>query len=316
MGRRHEDSRTKPEVVAIVDLGSTAVRFLLARITPGAGYRVLVEERVPTRLGGGAPGTLPREAIEETLKAVHRFFSRYSPNAWGPRVVAVATSAVRGARNPEQLLGPLRRREGIDVQVLSAKDEAKLGVDAALDSLSFKDGVVADLGGASLQLSRVRDRKVVSRASLPLGAVRTTSTFLRANRPRPRELQAFRQEVRRHLVGALPAAGRDEVMVGMGGTVRSLASMHLRAHRGERKHRHGLTLQQSDITAIRERLEALSQRKRRTIRGLKAERADIILAGAIVIEEIMVFGGYLRLMVCTRGVRDGILLRETFNGRG
>ncbi|HEY4911442.1 MAG TPA: Ppx/GppA family phosphatase, partial [Methylomirabilota bacterium] len=106
-------------MIAIVDIGSTAVRFLLARVTPGARYRVLVEERVPTRLGGGAPGTLPREAIEETLKAVHRFFSRYSPNAWGPRVVAVATSAVRDARNPEQLLGPLRRREGIDVQVLS-----------------------------------------------------------------------------------------------------------------------------------------------------------------------------------------------------
>jgi exopolyphosphatase / guanosine-5'-triphosphate,3'-diphosphate pyrophosphatase len=316
MGRRHEDSRAKQEVIAIVDIGSTAVRFLLARVTPGVRYRVLVEERVPTRLGGGAPGTLPREAIEETLKVVHRFFSRYSPSAWGPRVVAVATSAVRDARNPEQLLGPLRRKEGVDVQVLSAKDEAKLGVDAALESLSFKDGVVADLGGASLQLSRVRDRKVVSMASLPLGAVRTTTAFLRANRPRSRELQAFRQEVRKQLAGALPAAGPDEVMVGMGGTVRALASIHLRSHRGERKHRHGLTLRQSDITAIRERLEALSRRKRRTIGGLKAERADIILAGAIVIEETMVFGGYLRLMVCTRGVRDGLLLRETFNGRG
>src|SRR5207247_396604 len=154
MGRRHQDSRAKQEVIAIVDIGSTAVRFLLARVTPGASYRVLVEERVPTRLGGGAPGTLPREAIEETLKAVHRFFSKYSPTAWGPRVVAVATSAVRGARNPEQLLGPLRRKEGIDVQVLSARDEAKLGVDAALDSLPFKDGVVADLGRASEPQSR------------------------------------------------------------------------------------------------------------------------------------------------------------------
>src|SRR5438132_143634 len=222
MGRRHQDSRAKQEVIAIVDIGSTAVRFLLARVTPGASYRVLVEERVPTRLGGGA----------------------------------------------------------------------------------------------SLQLSRVRDRRVVSMASLPLGAVRTTSTFLRANRPRSRELQAFRQEVRERLTGALPAAGRGEVMVGMGGTVRSLASIHMRAHRGERKHRHGLTLQQSDVTAIRERLEALSLRKRRKIRGLNAERADIILAGAIVLEETMVFGGYLRLIVCTRGVRDGLLLRETFNGRG
>jgi len=104
--------------------------------------------------------------------------------------------------------------------------------------------------------------------------------------------------------------------VGLGGTVRTLASIHLRAHRGERKHRHGLKMRQSDITAIRERLEGLPPRKRRKIRGLKAERVDIILSGAMVIEEAMLFGGYLNLVVCTRGVRDGLLLHETFNGRG
>jgi len=304
------------ELVAVVDLGSTAVRFLLARIVPESGYRVLVEERVPTRLGAGPPGVLPREAITETLKAVHKFFSKYSRGAWGPRVVAVATSAVREAHNRERLLGPLRREEGIDVQILSARDEARFGVYAALDSLSFKDGVVADLGGASLQLSRVRDRKVVSMSSLPLGAVRTTGLFLPHQRPRPRDLQAFRVRVRGQLQGALPPAGRGEVMVGMGGTVRTLASIHLRAHSGERKHRHGLRMRQSDVTAIRERLESLSQRKRRKIRGLKAERVDIILSGAMVIEEAMIFGGYLTLVVCTRGVRDGLLLHETFNGRG
>ncbi len=122
--------------------------------------------------------------------------------------------------------------------------------------------------------------------------------------------------VRGELQGALPPAGRGEVMVGLGGTVRTLASIHLRSHSGERKHRHGLKMRQSHITAIRERLEGLSQRKRRKIRGLKAERVDIILSGAMVIEEAMVFGGYLTLMVCTRGVRDGLLLHETFNGRG
>jgi exopolyphosphatase / guanosine-5'-triphosphate,3'-diphosphate pyrophosphatase len=316
MGRTRQDSRRSAELVAVVDLGSTAVRFLLASITPGVGYRVLVEERVPTRLGGGAPGTLPRDAIDETLRAVHRFFRRYSSSAWGPRVIAVATSAVRDARNRERLLGPLRGKEGIDVQVLSARDEARFGAYAALESLPFEDGVVADLGGASLQLSRVRDRKIVSVASLPLGAVRTTGRFLRQNRPRSRELQAFRTEIRGQILGALPPARRGEVLVGLGGSVRTLASIHLRVHRGERKHRHGLRLQQSDVTAIRERLEALSQRKRKKIRGLKAERADIILAGAMVIEEAMVFGGYLTLVVCTRGVRDGILLHETFNRRG
>ena len=304
-----------PELVAVVDLGSTAVRLLLARIASGSGYRVLVEERVPTRLGGGVPGRLPRAAIDETLRAVHRFFARYTSKSQGPRIVAVATSAVRDATNRERLLGPLRRLEGVEVQVLSARDEARLGVDAALNRLRFKSGIVADLGGASLQLSRVRRRKVASSASLPLGAVRTTRRFLRHVPPRPRELRALRHEVRRHLDGAMPPAGRRDVLVALGGTVRTLASIHLRAHPGERKHRNGLQLWQSDITAIRERLEGLSPRKHRKIRGLKAERADIILAGAIVIEEVMVFGGYLTLAVCSSGVRDGVLLHETF-GRG
>lgn len=303
-----------PELVAVVDLGSTAVRLLLARITPGAGYRVLVEERVPTRLGSGTPGTLPRDAINATLRAVHRFFRRYSRKGQGPRIIAVATSAVRDARNRERLLEPLRRDDGIEVQVLSAHDEARLGVDASLQSLSFTDGVVADLGGASLQLTRVRNRKTGAISSLPLGAVRTSRRFLRHDPPRPRELQALRIEIRDQVLGALPPARRGEVMVGLGGTIRTLASIHLQAHRGERKHRHGLRLRQSDVTSVRERLEALTRRKRGKIRGLNPERADIILAGAIVVEEVMVFGGYLTLVVCTRGVRDGVLLHETFNG--
>ena len=316
MGRERRASRRKGELLAVVDLGSNAVRFLLAEVKPNAGYRVLVEERARTRLGAGAPGTLPRAAIDDTLRAVHRFFAHHVPNGGGPRIVAVATSAVRDARNRERLLAPLRYREGIEVRVLSAHDEARLGVTAALDSLDFGDGLVADLGGASLQLSRVRAGKVVTMLSLPLGAVRATRRFVRHEPPHPRELRALRAAIRTQLAQALPPARRGEVLVGLGGTIRTLATMYLGAHRGERKHRHGLQLSQSDVTAIRERLEQLSPRRRRKIRGLKAERADIILAGAIVIEELMIFGGYLTLLVCTRGVRDGILLHETFDARG
>src|SRR2546428_5792634 len=116
------------ELVGVVDLGSTAVRLLVARVTPATGYRVLAEERVPTRLGGGAPGTLPREAIDEPLRTVHRFFARDSRNGRGPRIVAAATSAVGDAENRERLLDPLRRDERIDVEALSAPDEARISV--------------------------------------------------------------------------------------------------------------------------------------------------------------------------------------------
>ncbi len=173
---------------------------------------------------------------------------------------------------------------------------------------------MADLGGASLQLTRARDRKIVSIATRPLGAVRMTDRFLRHDPPAPRELQALRTEIRRQLLDAVPPAGRGETVVGLGGIVRSLASIHVHTYRSDRK-RHGLKLRQSEVTAIRERLETLSVRKRRKIRGLKPERADIILAGAIVVEEVMVFGGYLKLLISMRGVRDGILLHETLNAR-
>jgi len=92
------------QLLAVVDLGSTAVRFRLARVAPGAGYRVLVQERV-TRSGDGAPGTLSRDAIDETLRAVRRFVSRHASDGRAPRIVAVATAAVRDATGSWRVSG-------------------------------------------------------------------------------------------------------------------------------------------------------------------------------------------------------------------
>jgi len=304
---------SQPELIALIELGSNAARFILARVKPGVGFRVLAEERVQTRLGGGPPGKLPREAVDETVLAVRRFLRRVG-NSPRPRVMAVATSAVRDAANRDRLLGVLARHQGVHVRILSAGQEARLGVRAVRWSLPFRNGVVVDLGGSSLQITRLRKGAITRTASVPLGPVRATRRFLRHDPPRPQELRALRREVWDQLLSALPPSRRGEEVVGLGGTVRALASVHLRANPGLRKHRHGLRLQQSDVTAIRERLEAVATRRRRRIRGLKAERADIILAGAIVIEELMTLGGYLGLVVCTRGVRDGLLLRATFDG--
>lgn len=301
------------DLVALVELGSNATRCLLARVTPGVGFQVIDEERVQTRLGGGVPGTLPREAVDQTLLAVHRFLARVR-NGNGLRVLAVATSAVRDAENRECLLGPLRREEGVHVRVLSGSQEARLGALAAVRTIAAHDGLVADLGGGSLQLTRLRRGRVLATASLPLGIVRTTRRFLHHDSPTPRELRALRGEIRTHLRADLPTAWRGDELIGLGGTVRALARLHLRTHALQRASRHGLRLRQSDVTAMRERLEALPLNDRRRIPGLKAERADVIVAGAVVFEEVMRLSGYLGLIVCEHGVRDGLLLRETFDG--
>jgi exopolyphosphatase / guanosine-5'-triphosphate,3'-diphosphate pyrophosphatase len=299
--------------VAVLDLGSNAARFLLARIVPGSGYRVLQRQRVVTRLAGGKPGTLPRKGVKAVLRGAHRFL-REVRNGAEPRVIAVATAAVRDAQNSRRLLGPLERKEGVEVEILSGRQEARLGALAALRSLPITDGAIADLGGGSLQLSRVRRGEILSTSSAPLGAVRVTRQFFKHDPPTSKELRRLRREVREQLLDALPATRRGELLIGMGGTVRTIASMHLAASRGRRKQRHGLRLLPSDVTAVRERLAAVSARKRGRIRGLKADRTDIIVGGVIVVEELMTLGGFEALVVCTRGVADGLLLRETFDG--
>jgi exopolyphosphatase/guanosine-5'-triphosphate,3'-diphosphate pyrophosphatase len=251
--------------------------------------------------------------VDATLRAVHRFLSDIG-NGSRPRVVAVATAAVRDASNRDRLLEPLRRREGVDVRVLTGRQEARLGALAALEALPIREGTVADLGGGSLQLSRVRTGRPIAFASLPLGALRLTRRFFHHDPPTGREMRALRGEIRGQVLGALPPASREAELLGLGGTIRTLARIHLSATPGGRRSRHGLRLLQSDVTAIRERLESVPLRRRRRMRGLRAERADIMLAGTMVVEELMQFGGYRTLTVCTLGVRDGVLLRETFNG--
>jgi exopolyphosphatase / guanosine-5'-triphosphate,3'-diphosphate pyrophosphatase len=303
------------ELLAFIDFGSNAVRCLFVRVIPRVGFEVLRQERVQTRLGGGPLGLLSQTSVEETLATVRRFLREVRRKEQPPRVLAIATAAVREAANREDLLTALRRDQGVEVRVLSGEEEARLGTFAALRSLSFRSGVVIDLGGGSLQITQVHDGDISTTASLPLGAVRTTQQFLTHDPPTERELLALREEVARNLASILPPARAGQELIGLGGTVRTLAAMHLATPGGPDRSRQGFPLRRSDITRIRERLEKLPVRDRR-LPGLKAERADIILAGTVVIEELMALGSYETLTVCKGGVRQGFLLREAFNGVG
>jgi exopolyphosphatase/guanosine-5'-triphosphate,3'-diphosphate pyrophosphatase len=298
------------ERIALVDLGSNAVRLALARITPGVGFEVLREARVQTRLGGGRHGVLPTAAVERTFEAVDRFLAGVRRGA-RPRVIAIGTAAIREARNAERLLGPLRQRTGAEVEVLSGEEEARLGALAVRRTLRLREAVVTDVGGGSLQLTRLAGGSITPLASVPLGAVRATQQFLRHDPPRAREVQALRAEVGRRLERLL-AHGGNGMLVGLGGTVRALGHIHLKATGRRRRLLHGSRLTQGEVTAIRERLQGLPEHRRRRVPGLRAERSDIILAGTVVVEQIMALGGFPTLTVCAHGVRHGLLVRETF----
>jgi len=299
------------ERVVLIDLGSNAVRFALAGVTPGRSFRVLEEARVQTRLAAGRRGTLPAAGVASTVAAVRHFLARVDDGR-PLRIVAAATSAVRDAPNAHRLIDRLRRLAGIEVEVLGWEEEARLGAVAALSSLPCRDAMVADLGGGSLQLTTVRDGGVVPVASVPLGAVRLTRRFLRRDPPAGGELAALRRHVRALILAARITPGATSRLIGLGGTVRTLARVYLRAGHGRRTTIHGLALDRAQVSALGLRLSALPLRRRRRVTGLKPERADIIVAGALVLEELMALGGFTTLTACERGVRHGLLIRETF----
>jgi exopolyphosphatase/guanosine-5'-triphosphate,3'-diphosphate pyrophosphatase len=298
------------EQLVVLDLGSNAVRLILATVTPGVDFRVLRQERVQTRLAGDRRGLLPRAGVERTLRAVSRFLAEVREDSC-PRVLAVATAAIRDAPNADRLLGALRRDEGVNVRVLSGPEEARLGAAAVLWRRPLDRGAIVDLGGGSLQVTRVRAGCIARVGSVPLGAVRTTLRFLRHDPARASEIEALRRETRDRLLGVLPRAEAGDPLIGLGGSLRALGRMFLKSA-GRDDSLGGLRLRRGEVTALRARLEPLSVRQRRRVRGLKAERADVILAGAVVIEEVMALGGYEVLTVSAEGVRHGLLIRETF----
>jgi len=298
-----------PELLALLEFGSNAARFVLASVKPSRSFRVLREDRVQTRLAAGRGRRLPARSVNATVDATRRFLRR-ADTGRPIRVVAVATGAVRDADNAHRLATAIRGIAGVDIEVLDWKEEAALGAAAAMASLPARDALVVDVGGASVQATRVHHDAITPLASAPFGAVRASRLF-RHDPPAAREILALRRQVGEALGGTTAGLARHTALIALGGTARALARMHLAARHSSRGV-HGLRLERDVVTALCGRLQDLSLRRRRRLPGLRRDRADIIVAGAIVFDELLSLSGLPALTVCERGVRHGLLLRETF----
>jgi exopolyphosphatase/guanosine-5'-triphosphate,3'-diphosphate pyrophosphatase len=306
-------ARRPSEAVAVIDLGANAVRCMLARVTPRVGFEILREARAQTRLGAGRGDRLTPAAIAATVDAVHQFLAAVRKRR--PRVIAVATAGVRDARNAATLLDALRRRDGLGVRVLTGMEEAALGALAVGFSLTVDRGVVIDLGGGSAQVARIENGVARSIGSVGIGAIAMTRRFFRADPPGAAAVLALRRHVRAE-AGPLVRDAGDGELVGIGGSIRAIARIHRAAcGGGGRGQVHGSRLGARDVAEVRARLERLSVRRRRRLPGMKAERADTILAGAVAIEEMLALAARDALVVCARGVRHGLLIQETFGLR-
>ncbi len=271
------------------------------------------------RVGEGieATGELGKEPMQRALEAADVFahFCR-AMKIEAPDIQPVATSAIRDASNQARFLARVERETGLDVRVLAKEEEAYYGYVAAVNSTTLADGVVLDLGGGSLQLVEVVSRHPGRVGSWPLGAVRMTEHFL----PDPEEAtKKQRKALQKHVLETLerdaPWLERaPKRLVGIGGTMRNLAAA-VQAEEGlPSLGVQGFEIRRERLAALIDELAALPASERASIKGIKYARADLILAGAIVVHSVLEAGGFDAIEVTEAGLREGVFFAEHLDG--
>jgi len=313
------------ERLAVIDLGSNSFRLVVFMAGEG-WWRRTDEIYEPVRIGEGlmASGRLGQRPMERALATLDVFahFCR-AGGLEADGVDAVATSAIRDADNAAGFLVRARERFALPIRVLSREQEARYGYLAAVNSTTLADGFVLDLGGGSMQLVRVAGRLARESGSWPLGTVRMSERFLPPNGPaKRRQLQELREHVAGELAGVswlTGAGGRDGRpgaggaggrVVGIGGTVRNLAAAAQRAAGLPSNGVQGMVIERDTLAEIVERLAALPAAERASVPGVKPARADLILAGALVVEAVLRAGEFAGIETTEAGMREGVFFER------
>jgi exopolyphosphatase/guanosine-5'-triphosphate,3'-diphosphate pyrophosphatase len=301
------------ERLAVIDLGSNSFRLVVFTAREGWWQRT-DEIYEPVRIGEGmaATGSLGEKPIRRALATLDVFAHFCEAGGLGPEAIdAVATSAIRDARNADDFLDMARVRTGLPIRVLSGEAEARYGYLAAINSSTLHEGCVLDLGGGSLQLVRVADRLPCESSSWRVGAVRMTERFLPGGGvPKQRQLDELREYVAEELRSAdwLPTAGRH--LVGIGGTVRNLAAAAQRCAGLPSNGVQGMVLSSEALARLVARLAELPAAERSRVPGIKPARSDLILAGAMVVQEALRAGGFAGIEITEAGLREGVFFER------
>jgi exopolyphosphatase/guanosine-5'-triphosphate,3'-diphosphate pyrophosphatase len=285
--------------------------MIVFRLSEGEHLDVIEDARAPLRLARALrdADALGPEAIERTLEAL-RDFRAVADGAGATRMIAVATSAVRDATDGEELV-QRAARIGVPLQVIDGNLEARLGFAGAVHDLPVVSGFTMDVGGGSVELGRFVDRALQTSWSLPLGSLRVSDRFLEHDPPAEKELKSLRQAVTEALDDAgVTELGKREALVGIGGTIRNLAKIDLRRNDYPLPVLHGYELDSGRLEDLVADLSARTQQRRRQVAGLNPDRADTIVGGAVVIQQIARHLGASNVVVSGRGLREGLALAE------
>jgi len=305
------------QLVASIDLGSHTARLLIAQQSgPSGGLRPLVRKRAYIRLAEGFErggkriiGTDASARVLEVIQGFSSLIADFNVR----QVYGVATGIIRDAINRDQFLDYIYEKTNIRIVLISGEREALLSGKGALSALNMKGNpfLVFDLGGGTTEFF-YENRGKAEAKSVPLGAAALTREFIRSDPPDETELDAISKEIDQHLKSAHMELAKEHVVIGTGGTVTTLASMLHRIPSDDisPERVNGLTLTLPQIATCFEEMRNLNIEERMGLPGLDPERVNVIVAGALVVIEIMKYLGAFELIVSMSDLLEGLLIDD------
>ena len=309
-------------VLAAIDIGTNSIHMAVVRVDPDLpSFEIIAREKSTVRLGDRDPdtGNLTPEAIQRSIAALSRCYD-LAASLKVDRTVAVATSATRESPNGRDFLRQVRKEVGLHVDLIAGPEEARRIYLGVLSGLEFegKPHAVIDIGGGSTELILGDGHEPRYLSSTKVGAVRLTAAFIEHDPPTKTEFTALQGYARGMLERAVEELQerlhphetiKDVTLVGTSGTIECLAEFHARSTLGiVPSPLQGYTLTLDAIRDIVDYLRTLTVPKRRELPGMNERRAEIIVAGAVVLQEAMELLGLDRLVVCERALREGIVV--------
>ncbi|UQS84978.1 Ppx/GppA family phosphatase [Apilactobacillus apisilvae] len=296
--------------LVIVDIGSNSSRMSAYQIDADGFCTEIKRCKSSSRLseGMGIDKYLTATAIDRTIESLQVFKKAYS-NIHDPKVITIATAAVRQAKNQKLFLKKVRKKVGLNVRVLSGHEEAYYDYLGVVNRVKMNDYLVMDIGGASIELVRVRGQKRRDIISIPVGAVNISERFNLSNHVYAADLfnaQRFLKSIF-HRVPWLKKSSHYQIVM-LGGAARTLARIN-RNHQSFQNvdHLNGYYLNQHRILGTYEMLLRKNLYDRKHVKGLEKDRADIILGGLLPLITLLDELDSRRVIFSDGGVREGIV---------
>ena len=302
---------------AVIDVGTNSVKFVIGERLEDGEWRTVDDRAEVTRLGEGLDrsGELNEEPIRRTVEAIAAM-AEEAARSEVVAVTAVGTAGLRIARNSDAFVEAVRERTGIEVEIISGDEEARLAYVAVTAGMRLGTGslVLFDTGGGSSQFTFGQGEQVEERFSVDVGAVRFTERFGLDG--------VVSEDTLREALGAIAADldrldGREtpDVLVGIGGAVTNLAAVEHGLEHYDPNVVRGTVLDRAEVDRQIELYRTRTADERRAIAGLQPKRAEVILAGACVVRTVLEKLGRDSLTVSDRGLRHGLLESRAAGGR-